>query len=39
MKKNKINDKKNSLGLAALTGIVSGTTRAIIDYFLEKFMD
>lgn len=40
MKKNNKNDKKgNPVGMAAITGFVSGTTRAIIDYILDNFLD
>lgn len=39
MKDNNNDKKGKTVGLAAITGIVSGTTRAIIDYILDKFLD
>ncbi|MEH6993981.1 hypothetical protein V7075_14905 [Neobacillus drentensis] len=40
MREKENNDKKgNSLGLAAISGFVSGTTRAIITFVLNRFFD
>jgi hypothetical protein len=39
MKKSKNDKKGNPVGIAAITGLVSGTARAIFDYILENFLD